>query len=98
MKNAVNKISRMIVAITLILVIIDCSFSHYYHSNFHIECTTSSMHIEHSQCGCFEEDVFFTNSNLKSNAFRCKLEILPVNSVLLKECYNETIWQPPKLS
>ena len=98
MKNAVNKISRLIVAITLTLVIIDCSFSHYSHSNFHIECTTSSMHLEHSQSGCFEEDVFFTNSNLKANAFRSKLEILPINSVFLKDSYNKTIWQPPKLS
>jgi hypothetical protein len=62
-----------------------------------IECTENSTCTEHSNTTCFEEVVFLDiKTNL--NPYFNKVEHSFCFIINIKDNFNASIWQPPKLS
>jgi len=97
MKNKVNHISLLFVLLTLILLSSDYSFPHNPVKML-TECNGTSGCFDDSQTNCFEEDVFISNSVIKTTPFENQQEFYAELTTDFKDNYSAFVWQPPKFS
>lgn len=102
MKKAIKQISFLILALSLNLVWAGSSFDDVAFFQNHIsicsECSDSSGTFECFHSFCCEDDVFMTDSMIKSNLFDAmnyKVQGLNDN---FRNDFSNNIWQPPKSS
>jgi hypothetical protein len=100
MKKAIKQISFLIFALSLNLVWASSSFDEVAFFQNHLsicsECSDSSDTFECFHTFCCEDDVFMTDSKIKSNLFDAMNDEVPGLTGISQNDYSNNIWQPPK--
>jgi hypothetical protein len=102
MKKALKQAYLLLVAFSLTLILADCDFIDNAFSHNPIitlsECPGTSNCFGHSHSVCFDDDVFITDSKVKSDKFLTCIGLIPILKFNFKNSFITNIWQPPKFS
>ena len=102
MKDALKHTYLLFLALSLTLILADCNFMGNAFSTITLssqrECPDLPDDSHHSNTVCFEDEIFISDSKIKSIEFPGHFELVPAQESNFKSRYITSIWQPPRFS